>query len=67
MSIISALYEYNPKTKDYMEDEHFVDAIKETRDMIDILIANETILLRRVYKYESISCVMSNLNIIKYK
>ena len=45
LAIISAIYEYNPKNKDYMDDEGFTDTIKTTREMVEILKKESTIIL----------------------
>ena len=45
MSIISALYEYNPKHKDYMGDEAFNQAVLETQTLIDSLMTNKDIVI----------------------
>merc|ERR1712137_706027 len=42
---ISAIYEYNPKNKDYMDDDGFVDAINETREFVEILNKESNIIL----------------------
>ena len=45
MPTISAIYEYNPKNKDYMDDDGFVDAINETREFVEILNKESNIIL----------------------
>ena len=45
LATISAIYEYNPKNKDYMDDEGFTDTIKETREMVEILQKESNIIL----------------------
>ena len=45
MATISAIYEYNPKNKDYMDDEGFIDIIKETLEMVEILKKESNIIL----------------------
>lgn len=45
LATISAIYEYNPKNKDYMDDDGFVDTINETREMVEILNKESNIIL----------------------
>jgi len=45
MSIVFALYDYNSKNKDYMDDGQFADAIKQTRTIIDKLNAEPNLVL----------------------
>ena len=40
LAIISAMYEYNPKHKDYMTNEAMISVIEETQAFIDVLNAN---------------------------
>lgn len=47
LSIISALYEYNPKHKDYMGDEAFQNVLIETQTLIDTLMSNQDIIIMR--------------------
>jgi len=45
MSIVFALYDYNSKNKDYMDDGQFADAIKQTRTIIDKLNSEPNLVL----------------------
>ena len=45
LSVISALYEYNPKHKDYMSDEAFKEAAVETQSLINSLLVNRDIVI----------------------